>query len=1102
MEYLSLEIFDREGNNSQFAVLPEGASITINDVSELFGNGDIWSFDFQLNIPANAHIFSTAGDTHGSRLHDQVDKRRARLWVEGNALFTGYLRLRDDADVDKSGNISISIENGRKTFSALVEGAKANQVPMMDDVLIGMALWRKRKIPWLRANLVAKETLDNGETRTVDIGHVDLENVDGDNPATPTPEYPRMVLPYGIFRNRQTEQNERIDCINITHPYDDAHPYCNATLCYQRYKYPKVAGEDDNEAEATRDVEVMWAKRMNSAPNFYVIYWLRCLMKHLNVSISENQMMEVDDLRRLFFVNTNCAYKDPGLTARTDCKYSFPKTGDGYYAYRKLVPEQFCPVSADATGYYGIIDASSPSESKINVDNVFDSGKWQNDGQPLANRTAFSVEVKNFSPWSWDHVKQYCYDNRYLHEAYASSECFPDVTVADVIAALESGFGVRLLFSNDYRKVRIVLLRNLFRNKEVQELRCNIVSDDGITDSSIRGFRMSYGDNKDDTNYYYKGFADKMSHESTIWPDTSDTHDYSHWSLNEKDYAALLDKTSAFNKTCYVTPITGNAYGVKVDKEGKLYDELHPALFEFAGFEDAEDGDCTGEEDTIHTVKVNFTPMIMNDINMAAEKKGKREQRFALLVEEKMEPRRLNYNDKNNREAFNDAYPNDASTFYSVDTLYSRIGLFGTADNPAHIPVKPGMFEMASEHPKNHVDYLVADFVERTRWVPKVGNMTSAWRQVSFRITSAVLCTGYRLYLQDNFEPNDDGVSPIETHNWGLTLGIMRGSGSDEKVVYEADGRDIYNSTWHIEPGSKAVVHPDTCDNYGNVFVHEDYTPGTSGYTGYEFGDKLLAGIGCQDQCDLGRTCRIFNTKDPNNYIRKDSYTNSGYSLITLCDKYYYATTATVTDKQNVKHTVWLTCVEGGAIQYADTIKDFVKALQYGYGREEVVSNYPEGTEEILERGAVFTKSSIIAVNPKGQIEIVKQACNYYLKGNDIVSPYEDDLVSLKLRAEKPNPFFDPSQPESDENKRYLDITNPLLRRRGLADKFYKEFSYWIRHARTKKFTVRMELSELLTIDKTKRVKVGDVTGFIKKMQYRISNKTGLGNVTLEIMYI
>jgi hypothetical protein len=113
-----------------------------------------------------------------------------------------------------------------------------------------------------------------------------------------------------------------------------------------------------------------------------------------------------------------------------------------------------------------------------------------------------------------------------------------------------------------------------------------------------------------------------------------------------------------------------------------------------------------------------------------------------------------------------------------------------------------------------------------------------------------------------------------------------------------------------------------------------------------------------------------------------------------------------------------------------------------------------------------------------------------------------DGRFSLKLRAEKPNPFFNPNLPESETNRRYLEITNSRLRQRGLCDQFYKEYSHWIRNARIVRRTVRMTLAQLLTIDKTKRVRVGDVMGFIRKMQYSVSNETGLGNVTLEIMYI
>ena len=109
---------------------------------------------------------------------------------------------------------------------------------------------------------------------------------------------------------------------------------------------------------------------------------------------------------------------------------------------------------------------------------------------------------------------------------------------------------------------------------------------------------------------------------------------------------------------------------------------------------------------------------------------------------------------------------------------------------------------------------------------------------------------------------------------------------------------------------------------------------------------------------------------------------------------------------------------------------------------------------------------------------------------------------SLKLRAEKPNPYFDPKQPESDSNRRYLQIANKNLRGRGICDQFYKEYSYWVLNARIWEGTVRMELAQLLTIDDTVRVTVGDVTGFIKEMEFSIDLQNGLGYVKMQIMYI
>ena len=87
-------------------------------------------------------------------------------------------------------------------------------------------------------------------------------------------------------------------------------------------------------------------------------------------------------------------------------------------------------------------------------------------------------------------------------------------------------------------------------------------------------------------------------------------------------------------------------------------------------------------------------------------------------------------------------------------------------------------------------------------------------------------------------------------------------------------------------------------------------------------------------------------------------------------------------------------------------------------------------------------------------------------------------------------------------NLRYLSISNPNLRQRGLADQLYKEYSYWVRNARICRRTVHITMADLLKIDKTKRVQIADITGFIRKIQYTVDKKQGLGMVEFEIMYI
>lgn len=1083
MEHLALEVFDREGTGSKYANMSEDASITITDTSEIFDSGNVWSYSFTLNAAANAHIVGTAGEIHGSRLHDILHKRRARLWVEGVPLYLGYLVLADEVEVDGDGNFDLTFESGQHTFDELIEGAKANQVPLMDDVMIGLALWRKRKVSVtvrLEASLVfdcknvaeaivwksdPKDVFYQTEPNEEAVGLDIPFTADGEQELQAVQEYPRMVFPrlgQGTFTDLTGEGLTEFDCINTDSPYDDAHPYCNVALCYQKQGYDKKQEDGSyitdysSEPEAQRGYEYMPAYRLNSAPNFYVIYWLRCLMKHIGIHIEENQMMDVEDLKRLFFVNTNCAYKEPETlrTTATDSHYGKYSIATDSNLIRRLVPEYFGKrENAEGLSGHYIYDRGeniNKEESGFTCTDyrMEDGNAFPSDMPPVKH---IKIDIKSVRPWNYREHRDYEQANGYLHRAFATPECFPDVDISEVIKALESGFGIRLLFSDDYKRVRIVLLRNLFRDTTVQHINCEQVEPEEKVENSIRGFRMTYGDH-DDTHFHYKGFDDMLPHKQELWQDNSDTHDYSKWNLNA-NYADIIKRVNAFDKTCYVTPATGNAYGIKIDKDAKRYDELYPSLFGYGEYMDAEDGDCTGEEETIETVNVGFMPAIMNDLNMEQERLGDANQRFALFVEETMRPRRPAL--KDDSTDYDD--PNIEYPIYGDDGLYGKKSPAAnmTADDGI---VKPGEFAIRSDMYARMEGYQLKSILDATN---------AFFIHHSFPVTMNIdghINEGYRLYLQDNYEPNDNGVSPIETHDWGLTLGIMRGSGDDAYVRYEGDPDDGEgNDTWRLMPGSSVTAHPDTCDNYGKEWDYD----GSYTITPAEAPAKLAELFPNSDAPFYDATL---------GYITNTTwiYVNdsSGRKRAVLIATEYSKAGVTVTNSGDIRYFVGLTLEE--LQQVSRTSRHMIVEV-----------------DSSDERGNTLVQLCKLGYGGGTEPMIID---------NGVGSRY--GRFSLKLRAEKPNPYFDPTKAEGSSNRRYLAITNESLRQRGLCDQFYKEYSYWVRNARIWKGTVRMELAQLLTIDKTKRATVGDVTGFIRKMQYTVSNKTGLGDVTMEIMYI
>lgn len=1010
MEHLALEILDYTGTGSKFATLPRNTRIHVRRTSQIFGKGNVWTHEFSINIHANAHIFGTSGELHGARLHEQINKRRARLWVEGIPLYYGYLRLANEVDVDADGNVGITFESGSKTFEDMLDGLNAQDVSV-GDVVIGVALNRKRDVmlhikpsPKGEMNYTWKFTL-GGLTPLLAGKSADIKRIGEQSwpvqmlemPITTwrTVMWPKMVIAHGRVQEDGIETD--IDYTNIQTPYDEGHPFCNINICYPYKSWDADGNEQAGRGyilRSGRSNKIQWSRggeggdgetRYNDAPNFYLLYWLKRLFMDLGIHVEENQMEDVEDLRRVFMLNFGCHYEELDTDINIPSSETPQDKIERYGAYKmRMFQACYGRLLVRDNEPIGKVLARNIRISKDGED-VFVGGSVEGTVTDMGGTDIFNTNTQSPYGMALD---------GYL--AYATGENYPKVEAADVISAVESAFGVRFIFNDNFSRVRIILLRNIFKSSAINELGGGVM-DPTKQENCIRGFRMTYGAGEEDTHFYYKGLNDMLDRDPDEPQSTKDKHDYSQWDINA-DYADILRKISAFNRTCYIVSRTGNAYVVKVDENESV---LFPTLFETAGFMDAQDGNCADKDETVETVSVNAKPLLMNKVNGVE----------AVLFGGEMNA------------------PTTA-TEAQVNQPFTQVAA------QAYLTTKELTYTYSGYTLRATVDFYFRE--------------------------------GYKVRLADNYNFSNGGISPFDTAEPGLQFGIMRSSGDEAYIQYLPDDiGDEGNDWWESVPGAGAIDHPDTCDDYGNLW---DYNGQGKAISNAGEAQEELATQWPNSNAPLYDETKgyltmavIFRVMDadgnPRRILFAAKYSNAGSVLPGNFYSYLaWLSGRTPSAMMRIDRSLLNLIIEIGSNQErCDTLIDLCE-IAYGGSTTPIYVN------------------------------------------NGVGSLY--GRFSMKLRAEKPNPMFDASQPESDNNRRYLEITNPNLRGRGLADQFYKEYSYWIRNARVANAKKPLNIAQLSTLDDTVRVRIGDVTGFLKELEFDVDMQTGLSPVTMKVMYI
>lgn len=423
--------------NNQWAVLDQDQSVTIEENSPVWGEGNTFSLPFELDVEANRHILGNSDQITGMSVYDVLEGQPATLYVMGIPLFYGKLSLEDEVEI-ADGTVEVSLISSTLAFNDMIDGMNCQDVELKDRIVLGER-WSEFSVR--------------------------VKHKDGD------PEVSNAIE--GLFPSffmKMRDGNK--STVNLSVAYPNA-PYCNTRICYQlpeelqeNEKGPhlsRVYGNYDNYATpAVNEVisgkyVVLDAERPNSAPCFYVLYFLECLFYKLGIAFDEkfpSITEQEEDMNRLAFMTTRCAYEEE----LTDSSIEL-----------QMGPENFWEML------------------------------WMEQGNYNYPILFSKITNKEGGVTYWDY---YAYLTAPVKRCIATSKNFPNTDVSSVIDAMCAGFGMRFLFNRQQSKVTPIYVRSVLRDENVISVSAEII-DAYKQESAIRGFVLKYDGDDEDTSFNY-----------------------------------------------------------------------------------------------------------------------------------------------------------------------------------------------------------------------------------------------------------------------------------------------------------------------------------------------------------------------------------------------------------------------------------------------------------------------------------------------------------------------------------------------------------------------------------------------------------------------
>lgn len=777
-------------------VLPAGFTLDMEFKNPLFNDYESFSYPVKIPFEGNRALLENMDDINSDLRPVSKEHTPLEIRIDGMPFVRGFAVTQEDEDISEG--LSVNIESSTRTLTEILGDLNCQDVPLLDDILIGekignikidakfnyeyVVTFASKKSP-SKYPFKGSSGEAQGEFEPQALGFSYPAKCKIDRYQTAKIDYERIYDKNNKVMVPQIEESY----INVSDPYP-IKPYCNARVCYPHHKLDEESGKtsDDivpavNSTNQYEDKSPFWvldANRPQSGICFYVLYFLDCLFAHLGYSFNKDELMAVEDFKHLCFFTTHCKYRTKVLHDTEDSPY-----------FKRTVDKHGSALSQTDLDYLVGKDPADLIDGSVNVW-LYSRGcggrlkitmpepKQVEEAtvtSPIGTKTHYKVGSGDITSIETRATYTSCSFSANIMAMYATSENFPDAEVTKVLSSLENQFGIKFDIDEEKKSVTARLIRNVF-NSQSAPLKFNgKVLSMTKVSEKITGVRVYYSNESDSKEQQENVRKGKRDYDTDY-----DYVDYpKDRTITDKTYKDLFrGPFKPEDISVYIDKTTGNAYRIKVDKNATSGAELRPRLYEVGTFAGIRVGDCSqANEDFIEEFASDFVPINFSDVNYYKE--------LSMA---------------------------DGSTKVTVDEED------WTIDTQGAQPILAATIE----------DDMEREFVE----FQIKNTVTSPYADCSIIEV---------LKLVESYDPSktEDGNSPLQSHDWGLAIAMMRGGGTDAtRQWFDGNYDGFGNSKWRSVVGEYALTS-DSMDAFGNEFDYNGVSAGIG--EGERFSLKICA---------------------------------------------------------------------------------------------------------------------------------------------------------------------------------------------------------------------------------------------------------------------